>query len=195
MDHKNGNDFWIRAIEKEMSNVGIAFEILNQDETAPVGWSKESGHLIFDVKMDFSRKARWVLDGHRSADPVGYTYAGVVSRDIVCIALTYAALNDIDVLVADIHNAFLQAPSSQKHYLICGAEFGLNNIGKVALIRRALTEENLPDVTSEIISANACPILDLPLVSLTLMFGCVRPRKPMERPTGIMCSCMLMTLV
>ena len=138
LDHKNGNDFWIRAIEKEMYNVGIAFEILDKDKTAPVGWSKESGHLVFDVKMDFSRKARWVLDGHRSADPIGSTYAGVVSRDSVRIALTYAALNDIDVVAADIQNAYLQAPSSQKYYIICGAEFGLENIGKIALIRRAL---------------------------------------------------------
>ena len=138
LDQKNGNDFWIRAIEKEMYNVGIAFEILDKDKTAPVGWSKESGHLVFDVKMDFSRKARWVLDGHRSADPIGSTYAGVVSRDSVRIALTYAALNDIDVVAADIQNAYLQAPSSQKYYIICGGEFGLENIGKIALIRRAL---------------------------------------------------------
>ena len=99
---------------------------------------EESGHLVFDVKMDFSRKARWVLDGHQSADPIGSIYAGVVSRDSVCIALTYAVLNDIDVLAVDIQNAYLQAPSSQKHYVICGAEFGLENVGKVALIRQAL---------------------------------------------------------
>ena len=96
-----------------MTNVGIAFEILDESQSAPIGWSKESGHLVFDVKMDFSRKARWVLDGHRSADHIGYTYAGVVSRDSVRIALTYASLTDIDVLAADIQDAYLQAPLSQ----------------------------------------------------------------------------------
>ena len=54
------------------------------------------------------------------------------------ITLTYAASNFIDVVAADIKNAYLQAPSSEKHYVICGAEFGLENIGKVALICRAL---------------------------------------------------------
>ena len=88
--------------------------------------------------MDFIRKSRCVLDGYRSDDPVGSTYTGVVSRDSVRIALTYAALNNIDVLAADIHNAHLQAPLSQKHYVICGVEFGLQNIVKVALIRQAL---------------------------------------------------------
>ena len=46
------------AIDKEMKNVAVAFEILDQGEQAPVGWSKSSGHLVFDVKMDFTRKAR-----------------------------------------------------------------------------------------------------------------------------------------
>ena len=39
---------------------------------------------------------------------------------------------------ADILNAYLQAPSSQKDYIICSTEFGLENVGKVALIHRAL---------------------------------------------------------
>ena len=138
LDQKNGNDFWAKSLEKEMTNVGIAFEILGDSETAPHGWAKQTGHIIFDVKMDFTRKSRWVLDGHKTTDPIGSTYAGVVSRDSVRIALTYAALNDIDVLAADIQNAYLQAPSSQKHYIICGKEFGLENVDKVALIRRAL---------------------------------------------------------
>ena len=138
INKRNGNNLWTKAIEKEMSNVGIAFDILDEGSQAPICWSKESGHLIFDVKMDFTRKARWVLDGHKTADPAGSTYAGVVSRESVRIALTYAALNEIDVLAADIQNSYLQAPSSQKHFVICGDEFRLENIGKIALIRRAL---------------------------------------------------------
>ena len=44
----------------------------------------------------------------------------------------------LDVFAADIQNAYLQAPSSEKDFMICGAEFGLENVGKVALIRCAL---------------------------------------------------------
>eukprot|EP00957_Ditylum_brightwellii_P104549 7965963-Ditylum_brightwellii.AAC.1 len=88
--------------------------------------------------MDFTRKARWVLDGHKTANPIGPTYAGVVSRESVRIAFTYAALNDLSVCAADIQNAYLQAPSSQNDYIICGPEFGLENVGKVALIYQAL---------------------------------------------------------
>ena len=51
---------------------------------------------------------------------------------------TYAALNGLDVCAADIRNAYLQAPSSHKDYIICGPKFGLENVGKVALIHRAV---------------------------------------------------------
>ena len=95
-------------------------------------------HIVFDVKMDFTRKARWVLDGHKTADPEGSTYAGVVSRESVRIAFTYAVLNGLDICAADIRNTYLQAPSSQKDYIICGHEFGEENVGKRALIHRAL---------------------------------------------------------
>ena len=70
-----------------------------------------------------------VLDGHKTPDPIGSTYAGVVSSESICIAFTYAALNGLDIYAADIRNAYLQAPSSQKHYIICGPEFGLENEG------------------------------------------------------------------
>ena len=88
--------------------------------------------------MDFTRKARWVKDGHRTPDLITSSYAGVVSRESVQIALTHAAMHGIETLAADIRNAYLQAPSSEKDFIICGPEFGLENCGRVALIRRAL---------------------------------------------------------
>ena len=54
------------------------------------------------------------------------------------MGLTYTALMDLEVMAADIQNAYLQAPSSEKYFIVCGAEFGLENIGKVALVARAL---------------------------------------------------------
>ena len=138
IDQRNGNTMWRDALALEMFNVRVAFEILEEDQPAPAGWKKASGHLVWDVKMDFTRKARWVLDGHKMPDLIGSTFAGVVSRESVRIALMYAALNGLQVFAADICNAYLQAPSSQKDYVMCGPEFGIENIGKVALIHRAL---------------------------------------------------------
>ena len=102
MQARNGNTFWRDAINKEMTNVGVAFEVLEDGRHPPPGWALVTGHLIFDVKIDFTRKARWVLDGHKTDDVSYSTYAGVVSRESVRIMFTYAALNGLDVCAADI---------------------------------------------------------------------------------------------
>ena len=62
----------------ERYNIGVAFEILEDGKTAPAGYTKVSGHLIWSVKMDFTRRARWALDGHKTSDSGGSKYAGVV---------------------------------------------------------------------------------------------------------------------
>jgi hypothetical protein len=111
LDRENGNTLWRDGLAKEMLNIGITFEILPEGQQPPPTWKKVTGHLVWDVKMDFSRKARWVLDGHRTVSHIGSTYAGVVSRESVRIAFAYAALNGLDVCAADIRNAYLQAPS------------------------------------------------------------------------------------
>jgi hypothetical protein len=57
IDQKNKNMLWQDALKKEMGNVCIAFEVLDPKAKAPVGWHKASGQIVFDVKMDFTRKA------------------------------------------------------------------------------------------------------------------------------------------
>jgi hypothetical protein len=45
------------------------------------------------------------------------TYSSVVMRDSIRIAILIAALNDIEILAADIGNAYLQAPVREKSIL------------------------------------------------------------------------------
>ena len=120
IDNTNGNQYWKDATDQEMKQVAVAFEILETNDKALIGWERSSGHLVFDVNMDFAPKDRWVKDGHKKTEPALSTFSGVVSRESVIIALTYSALNGIDVTACDIRNAYLQAPSSEKHYAICG---------------------------------------------------------------------------
>jgi hypothetical protein len=62
----------------------------------------------------------------------------VVSRESVRIALTLAALNDLQVKASDIQNAYLTAPLlTEKIWTVCGAEFGEDQ-GKNAVVVRAL---------------------------------------------------------
>jgi hypothetical protein len=76
--------------------------------------------MIFDVKMDLTRKARLVAGGHQTDPPKESTYSSVVSRDRIKIAFTLAALNDLDVLSANVQGAYLNAPTKEKVYTIAG---------------------------------------------------------------------------
>ena len=46
--------------------------------------------------------------------PVIMTYSSVVSRDSVRIGFLLAALNDLELVAADIGNAYLQATTKEK---------------------------------------------------------------------------------
>jgi hypothetical protein len=62
MDRRTGTTVWRDAIEKEMKNVMIIFEF-SEDPNPPVGYTKATCHIIFDIKFDLTRKARLVLNG------------------------------------------------------------------------------------------------------------------------------------
>jgi hypothetical protein len=62
----------------------------------------------------------------------------VVTRDSVCIAFLIAALNDLEVLSADVGNAYLQAPVREKVHTTAGPEFGPNNVGKTVIVVQAM---------------------------------------------------------
>ena len=83
MERKKGNTLWMDLLAKEMGNLNVAFEYLEFGEKAPPGWYKTTGHIIFDVKMDFTRKAWWVKDGHKTKDSTTSSFAGVVSCESI----------------------------------------------------------------------------------------------------------------
>ena len=81
-----------------MANVKVSFEEFEGDKIQlPPGYQEVGCHMIFDIKMgkNFRRKSRMVAGGHTAENPVALTYASVVSRYSVRIALTIAALNNL----------------------------------------------------------------------------------------------------
>jgi hypothetical protein len=77
--------------------------------------------MIFDGKMDnFRSNVRFFAGGHTTDTPHAMTYASVVSRYSVRIALTLASMNDVDVKMADIENAYLTAPITEKVWIVFG---------------------------------------------------------------------------
>jgi hypothetical protein len=57
------------------------------------------------VKLDLVHKARFVAGGHQTDPPKESVYSSVVSRDSVHLVFLMAALNDLDILSADVQNA------------------------------------------------------------------------------------------
>jgi hypothetical protein len=138
IDRRSGNTFWADAIAKEMKDVCVAFKILLNRQSAPIGYQKIPCHMIFDIKMeDFCRKARLVARGHRTEAPMTITYASVVSHETVCIALLMATLNDLEVKIGNVVNAYITAPVTKKVWTVLGPEFG-SDAGKSAVIVRIL---------------------------------------------------------
>jgi hypothetical protein len=123
-----------------MTNVMVAFKIIGEGAPAPLGYQTIKCHIVFDVKVDnFANKARMVAGGHMTEPPSTITYASVVSRDSIRIlALTIAALNDLQVKAGDIQNAYLTAPWREKIVTVCGPEFGENKAQTAILLFRAL---------------------------------------------------------
>ena len=94
--------------------------------------------MIFNLKMeDFRRKVRLVAGGHMTETPKTLTYASVVSRTMVQIALMLAALNNLEVKTSDVQNAYLTAPCAKVIHTMLGAQFGEDE-GRTAFIIRAL---------------------------------------------------------
>ena len=94
--------------------------------------------MIFDVKMDFTRKARFVANGSRTHTPSSVCYSSVVSRESVRLAFLVAAFHDLDVFACDIGNAYLNAPCKERIWFVAGAECGSHMRGKVMKLVRAL---------------------------------------------------------
>ena len=123
LDRKNGNTLWMDAIVKEMREVQKAFKIIPDDQTAPIGYQKIPCHMVFDIKMeDFKHKARLVAGGHKTEAPATITYASVVSRETVRIALMLAALNDLQVKAGDVLNAYITALCKEKVWTVLGPD-------------------------------------------------------------------------
>ena len=81
----------------------VAFKIIDDGEMAPRNHQFVKCHMIFDIKMDnFRRKARMVAGGHMTTAPAAVIYEIVVSSETVRIALTLAALNDLELKCGDV---------------------------------------------------------------------------------------------
>ena len=136
----NKNILGGKVLQKELKNVIVAFQLLEQDEPMLVGSKYINYHFIFYVKFDLTRKAWCVAGGHRNKSvPAQNTYVSVVSRDNVRLGSLIAALNDLDTLIGYIGNTYLNELSKEKIHvtIVDDMLFGPKHKCKMAVIVRA----------------------------------------------------------
>ena len=56
VDGENNQSFWKYVIKKETHETRVVLKILEDNKFMPKGHKEVTGHLIFDMKMEFTRK-------------------------------------------------------------------------------------------------------------------------------------------
>ena len=132
-DEATNNSKWYDATKAELDSIH-SYEVFQKLEkaqynkqkkviSAPPGYQKIRVHLIFAVKYDGRHKARLVADGCLTPEPVESIYSGVVSLRNLKLVIFLGKLNNLELWGADIGNAYLEAPTEEKLYIIAGPEF------------------------------------------------------------------------
>ena len=127
-DEENGNRLWQEAEAKEIGQMFEynVFEDRGHRSTAvaPDDYKLIRLHMVYACKHDGRRKARIVAGGHLTDAPLESVYSGVVSLRGIRMIIFLSELNGLDVYQTDIGNAFLEAKTTEKVYVIAGGEFG-----------------------------------------------------------------------
>ena len=89
------------------------------------------------MRKKFFQKARFVAGGNMPETPTTLTYASVVSRDSVCIEWTITALNGLDILSCDIHNAYLTDDFWENTKTHAGPDF-VSKAGIIMIVGKSL---------------------------------------------------------
>ena len=136
LDKKNGDTHWADVIAGDINNVKVTFDVLTDGHNSPIGHQFVKCHMIFDVKMeDFHRKTQYVAGRHMKNTPPKITYVSVMSREKVCLALTFSTMNCLQVKAADIMNAYVTDSITEKILTVLVLEFGADTRKRTIIVR------------------------------------------------------------
>ncbi len=139
-DEENCNQAWRKAIRKELQALidKGCFEIRPAGSHPGKDFQFIPLHLVFDVKPDGTEKARLVAGGNR-VDATEYdTYASTVKQISFRLLDVIGHAEDLKGLCGHIGNAFINAFTKEKVYLVAGPEWGPTLGGATLIIRKAL---------------------------------------------------------
>ena len=139
IDEKNGNTKWQDAEKLELSQLAEynTFEDKGKNGNVPQGYKRIRVHFVYAVKHDGRHKARLVAGGHLTDTPVDSVYSSVVSLRGLRLIMFLGELNGQETWSTDIGNAYLEAKTAERVFIIGGPEFGELE-GHVLIIVKAL---------------------------------------------------------
>ena len=131
---ENNNTKWADATRDEMDcikeqQVFMKHQRFKWDSNhkkilnAPPIHQKIRVNLIFGVKHNGRHKARLVADGSLTPEHVENINSGVVSLRHLRLVIFLGGLNNLELWGADIGNAYLEAYTQEKLFIIAGSEF------------------------------------------------------------------------
>eukprot|EP00957_Ditylum_brightwellii_P163261 12431085-Ditylum_brightwellii.AAC.1 len=101
----------------EYFDPGTSF--LKEDE-----WQYAPMQMIFDVKYDLRRKARFLVGGHIIDSSGHTTYSSTIKDLSVQLMLLIAVMNDLGFMAGDIGNTFCTAQYAEKTWSVAEDQFG-----------------------------------------------------------------------
>ena len=138
LDRLNNNTMWADAELKELNQIDDYNTFIDAGvNTIPDNHKKIKIHMVYDVKPDLRRKARLVADGHLTDVPVDSNYSSVVSLKGLKYVIFIAEHSGLELWSTDVGNAYLEAFTQEKIYIIAGPEFGPRE-GKTLIVSKAL---------------------------------------------------------
>ena len=109
----------------EAINTYDVLKILPSNAKVPMGHTCIPLMMIFDVKLDGRRKARFVAGGHVIKDISHHeAYVSIIHAKNLRLLFLLSMINGQTLIAGDVSNAYLNARTNKQVYLIAGPEFG-----------------------------------------------------------------------
>ena len=108
-----------------------------EDHKCISGIPENQGTSGLSCKHDGCHKASLVAGGHLTCDPIDSIYSGVVSTRSLRLSIFLAKLSNMEIWGGDIGNAYLEATTKEKLYIVPGPEFQELQ-GHILVIHKAL---------------------------------------------------------
>jgi hypothetical protein len=119
-DKQNGNAKWQDAEGIEMGKLLEYSTWIDKGigGIPPNRYKKIRCHMIYDTKHDGRHKAGLVAGGHMTEVNFGSVYSGVVFLHGIQLVIFLAELNQLEFWGTDVGNAYLEALTKEKVYII-----------------------------------------------------------------------------